>query len=251
MVNRNQQNSKLRKIRDYLSDNHLSIIAILVAILVGCVSIWITNYNIQRELSYQILDRSPLINQESLGDNWELRHNNQSVYNPFSVIYLIKNTGRIPIKQDDFDSSIIIKMGKDSKILSAFLSDTEPSLIKEMIEKDNKIKINSSESEQYIEIEALTLNPESSLTLKVIVDNFNINTMGSPKAIISGITEIKQDFPATRPKTKLPFPILLALIILLSLGIVIFKRNINPLVLYIALLLIGFLLGLLTVLKQF
>ena len=177
-------------------------LAIVVAIVIGAVGVLAPSLLEQASLSYEILDESPVINQENIDGNWTFLYENTPVVKPFSLIYLIKNTGRTTIKKDDYDNSISINLGNSNRVLSAFISISEPDGIKQFIDANDLLSVDGSE----LSIKPLTLNSGDSFTLKVIVDDLNRNEIGGPTARIGGVTKIQQSF-SSREVPKLYFPV--------------------------------------------
>jgi hypothetical protein len=201
-MNSNSPPNLLQKLLKIFSNPMWNSIGVFVAIL-----IFIATYQSQGSLVFELIDTSPLVQQEDVSGDLKLLYNDQPVNKPFSIIYFIKNTGGTTIGVDDYQGNITIDFGAPSKILNAFVYKTEPSTLKDTIEREGIINVPSSTPSK-IEVKPLILNSGDSITLKAIVDNFNLETLGSPIARVAKIKKIEQSYSSIqKPMLCLPITI--------------------------------------------
>jgi ABC-type amino acid transport system permease subunit len=148
-----------------LRDPLWQFIAAIVGILLLIITIYF--YFLQRqykELSFEIISNTPILSKaKEIADKIQLLYDGKPVNNVNLIIIKITNSGNIPIIRTDYERPIAFYFDSKSKVLDAEVIKTVPD--------DLKIKLNTSNDK--IILEPVLLNEADSLTLKIILSEYN------------------------------------------------------------------------------
>lgn len=176
---------------------------------------WSAYFSDKKELSYEVLSTRELTNLESLDETWpdlKISYNGVDVSTGSFLTLAITNTGKLPIKREDFDSQIFIDILNSAAIVSFKSTFASPTNLDIKLEKFDK----------GITVEKLLLNPGDRFFIEIFskipiaVADVNSRIVGLP-AITKAQTEklsgfyvgISQTDSATKalrhPITHIPY----------------------------------------------
>src|SRR5437899_789086 len=136
----------------------IGIVAVITAIVI---------YLLQRKrkaLSCEVVERTPLLTrEEEIGSELQVMFKGMAVQDVYLMAIKILNSGNTPITSSDYERQVSIGFGKDSKILSAQISNCSPESLQPAIHYEDErlslvpILLNSGDS---INIKALVIKPD-------------------------------------------------------------------------------------------
>jgi hypothetical protein len=127
----------------------------------------------------------------------EVQYEGEEVEN-FQMYWLIfENKGSIPIRKEDFEGPIRVELTEGTRMLTASLCCTEPSIL--------DININMETETEAITIKPLLINPGDRFCLQIAGDGANQEPI--VKARIAGIPRIEPTEDALRPKLETLFTV--------------------------------------------
>ena len=136
---------------------------------------------LQKALSYEILSVTPLLTvNEALEGRLRILYDDEPTRDISLLMIKIFNSGNMPISKSDYEKSIVINTGTDSKIFSCSVVKVEPQNL------DIKIKINLNQ----IEIEPFLFNSKDFFELKVLISGYSKNINATCR--ILGVKKITQ-----------------------------------------------------------
>lgn len=156
------------------------IISIVVAIGVP-LSLFIIQRWIQRkELSYNIISRTPLLNLQGK-NKWDIQilFDKKPVQDVDLIEIEILNSGHQEIRPNDYEYPISFNFGENTKILSAEKSEVNPESLQPSIRIEGLKVV----------IDPILLNPKDSITIKMLVSRYEKKP--TPNVRIAGIKDIK------------------------------------------------------------
>ncbi|TPF18445.1 hypothetical protein [Priestia megaterium] len=133
-----------------------------------------------KQLSWDIYSWSPIVT--------KLNHDIKIYYKDIKeitddlnmVLIKFKNTGNEPIKKDDFENDLFLKL-LDSKVYDVNVSETKPEGL--------PIEVYKDENEVVIGIKPLLLNPKDEFTIKLLTDKLIPEFMISTRIVGGSIVE--------------------------------------------------------------
>lgn len=153
---------------------------------------WSAHFSDKKELSYEILSTRELTNLDSLDQTWpdiKISYNGVDVSTGSFLTLAITNTGKLPIKREDFDSQIFIDIPDSAAIVSFKATYSSP----------GNLDIKLGRFEKGITVDKLLLNPGDRFFIEIfsknpiVVTDVNSRIVGLP-AIIKAQTEPRAGF---------------------------------------------------------
>lgn len=156
-------------------------VIILLTIFIGIITSWrLIQHRIPntKELSWDIISDTQV-----LSINKELAQillDKHPLSDAHLLVLKISNTGNIPILREDYEDAIQFNFGKEIKILSAEIVNTEPSGLKDRV----PFKVDAENAF----LGPLLLNSKDAITFKVLLIGRNFKII--PLARIKGLSQI-------------------------------------------------------------
>ncbi len=169
----------------------------------------------RKSLSYRVLAKTPLvIVSESVKDRLRVTYDRRPVVEPYLVLLKIVNDGNVPITRGDFETPLSFSLGEMTSIPSVEFADSSPKTLRPTLEVvDEPIPMTGEERETYwrhktpstsetpmrfegeprITIESTLWNPGDSITLKLLLSQFN-GVIECDSRIV-GVREVKDITP--------------------------------------------------------
>lgn len=153
---------------------------------------WSAYFSDKKELSYEVLSTRELTNLESLDETWpdiKISYNGVDVSTGSFLTLSITNTGKLPIKREDFDSQIFIVIPDSTAIVSFKPTSASPT----------NLDIKLDKFEKGITVEKLLLNPGDRFFIEIFsktpiaVADVNSRIVGLP-SITKAKTEKRAGF---------------------------------------------------------
>lgn len=166
-------------VNNWILDNLLGICAIAIPVMVT-IGIFLYQRTINRKrLSYLVLTKSNLVNRHIKENKIKFLYDGNELDDITLVEIKIINDGYTPIPKEDFDKSLLILFGSESKILSHEIIENYP---------DN-LEVNCTSNGDILEIQPMLLNKNEHFTIKLLLSG-KLNANIKPSSRIKGITEI-------------------------------------------------------------
>ncbi|MBI6575925.1 hypothetical protein YA0001_05955 [Pseudomonas viridiflava] len=135
--------------------------SIILPIILFIVSPWWGSlFTDKKELSYKTLSKRDLYTSSSLSEQWpdiKISYLGKDVSKGSFLTLAIINTGKIPIKSEDFEHPITIHLSDSASVISAKVVELNP--------KNLDVKIHSTPNG--LSIEKLLLNPDDGFTIQI------------------------------------------------------------------------------------
>ncbi|WP_122287632.1 hypothetical protein [Pseudomonas syringae] len=150
---------------------------------------WGSLFTDKKELSYKTLFKRDISNSTSLSEQWpdiQISYLGKDVSKGSFLTLAIINTGKIPIKSEDFETPIIIHLPEDVSIISYKAVDRTPSNL------DVKIR----QVPDGLAIEKLLLNPEDGFAIQIFTSN--PTKVLDVTSRVSGLPKILEALPDDR-----------------------------------------------------
>ncbi len=136
----------------------------------------------KKSLMFEVLSKSPVLSAaEEIAGKLQILFQNQPVREVYLVVLRLFNAGNIPITSSDYERNISITFGGKARVLTAEVSETEPENL------DAEISIKSLSS---IELKPTLLNPGDSITIKILVSDFEGNIQVDGRIV--GVKQIQE-----------------------------------------------------------
>ncbi len=133
----------------------------------------------RKELSYDIISRTPLLNIQEKNKNIQILFNKEPVQDVNLIEIEIFNSGHQEIRPDDYEYPIFFNFGENTEILSAEKSEVYPeSLLPSLKIEGTKVVL-----------EPILLNPKDSIIIKMLISRYENEP--TPNVRIAGIKDIK------------------------------------------------------------
>lgn len=177
-------------------------IATIITIIAGVLTAAYFNYVEQRSLSIAVIQDLEIASKPDLSEKGSLEFlfNGEKVSNLISVNVRIKNTGNVPIQEDDFVESLGISFPDDTRIINYKLLQVQPANVYSLYQQDFLQKI----SENQIQFTPILINPD---------DVFDINlllTRNSADAVFLKNEEVQDALFSFVDSSKKPDPVLVS-----------------------------------------
>ncbi len=158
----------------------LGILASIAGLVISIFSYWIGKRS-SKKLSYSILMQQPLlVLPEDLKDDLQVFYNQTPLRDAHLVLIELKNSGTTPILPNDYLTPLTVNFGDSAKIISTEVISQSPHL--------GNVKITPEQSR--VMLTPSPLNPNDSLTLRLIVGNFSGNTVLEGR--LTGVSRIEE-----------------------------------------------------------
>jgi hypothetical protein len=154
---------------------------VLAAVAIG-VSVYLTRrYRSRKRLSYRISVTELVSVHGDAKDKIEIQYEGETVENVHLVEVGLRNAGNVPITGPDFEVPISIGLGEGSEILSAEISNADPTELSPALEVSKETRPSGAapsristgdESVTKVRLEAALMNPGDRFTVKVLVSDF-------------------------------------------------------------------------------
>jgi hypothetical protein len=170
---------------EILSSPIWQFVGVVLAVLAIAISVFL--YFKQRQfksLSYAIVSITPLLSvHDEVRRRVKILYDEQPIQDVHLALIELFNSGKLPIASSDYEHPVTFDFGKNVKILSSEIIRTSPSTLPAAI---------STQAEKVV-FNSILLNPEDSITIKVLLSEFKeqINVSGR----IQGVKEIRRTVP--------------------------------------------------------
>jgi len=176
--------------QQYITDNLISIISILTAIIIAVIT-FIKNKK-RKELSYDVLSStSLLIKDEGLKNRIKLTIDGAEVKDDiYLVLVKLINTGNVPIKPDEFIEELTLEC--DGSIIVAEVKETNPPNL--------TVKVDNGVGDIFgvTSVEPLLLNPKDEITFKLLVSLYKNDISFNGRIVgVQKINKLKNRLPIT------------------------------------------------------
>jgi hypothetical protein len=152
---------------DYLRDPLWQFVGAVLAVITIIVSIVLYFFQRRKKtLAYEIISRTAVLSaSEEIAGKLQILFQGEAVREVHLLVLRLINNGNVPVTSADYEREISFVFIDCIKILSAEISDTNPSnLSAEIALKDNNIRV-----------EPILLNPGDSITIKTLISGFKNN----------------------------------------------------------------------------
>lgn len=178
--------------------------------LVGMILIYFFQQR-KKSITYEILSRNQLLTvREELEGKLQVLYEGNETKDICFLVIKLTNSGNLPISSSDYELPITIKTGENSKILSASVTQKEP----------DGLLVELEAGANLITIKPTLLNPKDSITLKILVSDFDGKI--SPNARIIGVKAISE----VAPNSGYPIILMILGFMLITFGAYLFLTDI-------------------------
>lgn len=174
----------------------LGVFAALFPQVSGIMSIlWVIGFGVlllfrhlhpDKTVLFRLVSDTPVLSiedEEAVKDEVRIVFNGEEVKGNISLVFLkLWNVSSKPILPEDYKKDIRINFGKEAKILSVQVSESKPPNIKVDIDDQKQIRFDN----ENVFLAPIWLNTDNSLTLKILVANFQGDISTDESRIIVG-----------------------------------------------------------------
>lgn len=122
----------------------------------------------KKSLGYSVISKSNILAVPTRFKNkLEIKYNQEIINSLYVVNIILRNTGNMAIKPDDFQEFIKISGGDNKKIISCNVTKTNPKRL------DVRLALKNDEKGNYVIIEPLLLNSKDSFQIQFLFEEFD------------------------------------------------------------------------------
>src|SRR6266568_876851 len=164
---------------DIWRDSIWQFLGVVVALIIGIPGLFISirgllqQRNLKR-LDYEIINDTPILDVQQ-DSKVKIEVNDKQVRNLRLVFLKIRNTGNVPIKEEDFVEPLAFKFRSGAEVLDSKIEEVIPSNLKPSLTVDS----------QSVTLKPLLLNPKDTIKLKMLLSGSNEKIEGEVR--IAGI----------------------------------------------------------------
>ncbi len=160
----------------------VGVVLALAALVVSLLIYWLQRQ--KKSLSYEILSKNQLLTvKEALEGRLQVLYEGQPAQNICLLFIRLFNSGNVPIPASDYERKISLSIGTSSKILSGVVTNVYP----------KNLAIDISIEENRVTLQPILLNSKDSVTLKLLVSDFNANITVDGRIVgVKSITKSNQ-----------------------------------------------------------
>lgn len=137
----------------------------------------------RKALSYEILSRTPLLSiEEEVKGKLKILFNNNPAQDVHLVVVRIINSGNVQIVSDDYERPVSLDFGENTQIFTTEVSDANPKSLRPNVNIENTKVV----------LEPVLLNSRDSITLKMLVGQFDSQKQISVDGRIAGVKDIRK-----------------------------------------------------------
>ena len=171
---------------EFLRDPAVQTILAILAFVAGFIFYW--KQHTRKSLGYEILSINPLssVNPSTLGGyqqaGLKFTFNGVTISQAHFITVKFTNTGRIPIKKEDYDEPISLSFGKSASVLAYRELEKKPETIK------LSLRTEAGDSGKVV-VDPTLLNSKDSFVIEALVSNFDGEII--PRGRIVGVKKMQ------------------------------------------------------------
>jgi hypothetical protein len=140
----------------------IGVILPVIAIAITVILYWIQRQ--KRALSWQVVSNTPLLSiDKEIKGNLEVLYKGKHVQDVQLIIAKIINTGNVPITSTDYERPINFEFGKNTRILTAEVTETS----------SDSLKASANIEGEKVILPPILMNKHDWITLKLLVNQYD------------------------------------------------------------------------------